>query len=241
MQAKVYIALSRLDTSTGRTTAKVAQVASQDVYRVLNELQERGLVEKILAKPTLYKATPMNDGLSLLLQNKKEEFIETEKQIKEISSNFYDDLNENIMEEKAQFSITSKITLLLKMHDKLADAAKKSIDLLYPQNCSKKILFNNCQYIYRAIKRNVQIRAILSKVNEETTVETPNHRLKNPLFQLRYASDTCNLFGMHIFDKQEVTVAVSEKPIPILWTNNVHVVKLAEAYFENTWNNAQIN
>jgi hypothetical protein len=51
---------------------------------------------------------------------------------------------------------------------------------------------------------------------------------------------TSNLFGMHIFDEQQVTLAMSEKePLPSLWTNNVHVVKLAEAHFENMWDNAQ--
>jgi sugar-specific transcriptional regulator TrmB len=135
LQAKVYIALAKLGTSTGRTTAKVAQVASQDVYRVLDDLQEKGLVEKIIAKPTMYKATPIKEGLSILLQNKKEEFIETEKQVKTMSNNFYENKNQNILQENVQFIITSELTLLFKMHEKSADMTKNSIDtIIYNSN-----------------------------------------------------------------------------------------------------------
>ena len=239
LQAKVYLALAKLGTSTGRTTAKEAQVASQDVYRVLSELQEKGLAEKIIAKPTMYKATPIKVGLSILLQYKKEEYIETEKQAKIISNNFCENGNQKILHEY-EFIITSEINLLFKMHEKLADTTKKSIDFVAPMKMSEKMLFHNCQYIKRTIKRGVKIRVIAQKVNGETIAENPKPLLKNPLFELRYLPETSIPFGMHIFDKQEVTLAVSEKPIPSLWTNNPHVVKLAEVYFEDMWNNAQI-
>ena len=43
LQAKVYLSLAKSGVSTGRATAKAAKVASQDVYRVLIELQEKGI------------------------------------------------------------------------------------------------------------------------------------------------------------------------------------------------------
>lgn len=44
---------------------------------------------------------------------------------------------------------------------------------------------------------------------------------------------------MAIFDNKEVNIRVSDTLVPFLWTNNPNVVKLAEIYFENMWNNAQ--
>jgi sugar-specific transcriptional regulator TrmB len=240
LQAKVYIALAKLGTSTARTTAKLAQVASQDVYRVLADLQEKGLVEKIIAQLTMYKATPIKEGLSILLQNKKEEHIETEKQAKTIFNSFYENDNQNILNENVQFTITSKWSLLIKMHEKLADRTKKSIDFIIPVKMSKQMLFHNCLYIKRAIRRGVKIRAITQKVNGESMSRNPKPLSKNPLFELRYLPETSIPFGMHIFDKEEVTLAMSEKkPMPSLWTNNLNVVRLAEDYFENIWNIAQ--
>ncbi|MCW4019121.1 MAG: hypothetical protein NWF00_10680 [Candidatus Bathyarchaeota archaeon] len=79
LQAKVYLALVTVGTTTGRITAKAANVASQDVYRVLTELQEKGLAEKIIAKPNKYKPTPVQNGISALLKQKIKEYNENEK------------------------------------------------------------------------------------------------------------------------------------------------------------------
>lgn len=241
LQAKVYISLTKVGPSTGRTTAKESKVAPQDVYRVLTELQEKGLAEKIIGRPTVYKATSINEGISLLLKNKKEEYIETEKQAKIMTDNYCENNKTSARFEKIDFTITSKFSLLLKMHDKIADMSEKNIDFIFGAKINEKMLLQNHQYIQRAIKRGVKIRAIISKDSNVTITENPKPLLKNSLFEIRYLPEESSPFGMHIFDKKEVTLAVSEKPMPSLWTNSPHIVKLAEVYFENMWNCAQIN
>ena len=216
LQAKVYLNLAKVGISTGRTTAKESKVASQDVYRILTELQEKGLVEKIIGRPTFYKATPINEGISLLLKNKKEEYIETEKQAKIMSDNCCENKETNVQFEKIDFTITSKLTLLLKMHDKMADKSKKNIDFIFGVKINEKMLLHNHQYIQRAIKRGVKIRAIVPKGSKETITKNPKPLLKNPLFEIRYLPEEFIPFGMHIFDKEKVTLAVSEKPMPKL-------------------------
>jgi sugar-specific transcriptional regulator TrmB len=240
MQAKVYLALVISGTSTGRIVAKVSKVASQDVYRLLTELQEKGLVEKVIAKPIRYKATQINEGIDILLENEKQKYVEKEKQGKKIFNNFNENKNQNMEQENVQFTVISQLALLLKMHEKMANAAKKSIDFFVPLKSSEKRFFHECSWLKRAMSRGVKIRAIIPKVNEETFAKNPKPLLKNRLFELRYLPEAHILFGMHIFDKQEVTVMVSEKPLPSLWTNSPHVAELANAYFENLWSSAQI-
>jgi sugar-specific transcriptional regulator TrmB len=239
LQAKVYIALAKLGTSTGRTTAKQAKVASQDVYRILNELQEKGLIEKIIAKPATYKALPIKEGLSILLQNKKEEYIETEKQAKKILYNFCE-INQSFLQEKLEFTIVSELNHTMKLHGKLAGISKNKIDFVC--SGSDKILFYYCSdYIKEANARGVKIRAIAQKANAETSAETPKSSYENPLFELRYLPENVIPFGIHIFDRKEVTLSASNEPTPSLKTNSPHVVKLAEAHFESLWNAAQTN
>jgi sugar-specific transcriptional regulator TrmB len=235
LQAKVYIALAKLGTSTGRTTAKTAQVAPQDVYRILGELLEKGLVEKIITKPTLYKATPIEDGLAILLQNKKDEYIETEKKAKAISKSFYANQRQEILHENTQFLISSETSLLSKTHEKLADATKNSIDFVLPEKANEKGVIHNFQYLKMAAMRCVKIRVIALEGDVETTSESPDYFSKNPFFELRYLPETEMPFGMHIFDKKEMTIAISQKRLPSLWTNNPNVIKLAEVYFKDTW------
>ena len=114
LQSKVYITLIKSGPSTGRITAKMAQVAPQDVYRVLTELQEKGLVEKIIAKPAMYKATTFKESISVLLQNKKEEYIEIEKQVKIMANNFSENKNQDVLPEKLHFIMFSEYALIEK-------------------------------------------------------------------------------------------------------------------------------
>ena len=58
LQAKVYLALVQSGTLKVGTIAQVSKVARPDVYRTLQKLQDLGLIEKIITKPILFRATP---------------------------------------------------------------------------------------------------------------------------------------------------------------------------------------
>ena len=211
------------------------------MYRIMSILEKMGLAEKIIAKTTRYKATPVKEGLSILLQNKKKEYADVEKQVKNIFNNFYENA-ESIPLEPMQFTVISEVTLLLKKLDKLTDTTKNNIDIVTPARKQDEITLQKLPYIKRAIRRGIKIRFIALEVNGETVVESSKSLLKNPLFELRYYPSYSTQFGMHIFDKREMTLTISEKsPMPCLWTNNSQVVKMATAYFENMWNEAEIN
>jgi sugar-specific transcriptional regulator TrmB len=236
----VYIALVKFGASTGKTAARAAQVAPQDVYRVLAELQEKGLVEKIIFKPPLYRATTIQDGISMLLQEKKEEYIKTKKQAETIFNSFNQNSNKNNQEEGVQFTITSELKLLIKSHEKLTASCERSIDFVYPIKISEKELFRDSDHIKAAIERGIKVRAMTERPIQELTDMNSKSAFKNPGFEHRFLPESATPFGMHIFDNREVTLAISSNPMPSLWTNNSHVVKLAQVYFENIWDNAEI-
>ena len=78
LQSKVYLTLAAMEKANGKTLWKSSGVARQDVYRILDELQNKGLIEKILATPMQYKAIPLQEGLSILLKRKAKQYKETE-------------------------------------------------------------------------------------------------------------------------------------------------------------------
>jgi Predicted transcriptional regulators len=236
LQAKVYLALARCGSATGRTTANAAQIASNDVYRVLGELQEKGLVEKIIANPTRYKST-RDDGLSILLQNKKNEYFETEKQVQALAELLnIQSKTETSFNSNQELIITSQIQQLIKLHKRLADSAKHSIDFIFPVRVSEKSLLENFLFEKKALNRGVNVRILL--VNGKGNAE--RYHRKAQLFEQRYLPEE-TFFGMHIFDGQQITMALSKKAIPSLWTNNQNIVNLAQAYFDSIWNNAIVN
>jgi sugar-specific transcriptional regulator TrmB len=125
LHAKTYINLAKLGKADVKTISKTSNVARTDTYRIMLTLEKQGLAEKIIAETTIYKATPMNEGLSILLQKRKEETVELEKSVKLLMRNFKSTDLRDSLEENPQFKITSEMRLLLKMHENLIRSAQK--------------------------------------------------------------------------------------------------------------------
>jgi sugar-specific transcriptional regulator TrmB len=78
-QAKLYLSLLKVGRLNASNVSKHSKVPRQEVYRVLNELQKMGLVEKIVAAPCEFEAIPVNYGLQILISRKFEQFKELQK------------------------------------------------------------------------------------------------------------------------------------------------------------------
>ena len=70
-QARVYLAILKLEKTTVGQVAKFSKVRREDVYRLLPSLEKMGLIERLIGKPTEVRATPISDALSLLVTEEK--------------------------------------------------------------------------------------------------------------------------------------------------------------------------
>jgi hypothetical protein len=176
----------------------------------------------------------------MLLQEKKEDYIKTKNQAETMFNSFNHNSNHNNQEEGIQFTITSELKLLIKSHEKMTASCERSIDFVYPLKISEKELLRDFDHIKAAIERGINVRAMTERPIQDSTGKNSKSVFKSAGFEHRFLPESVIPFGMHIFDNQEVTLAISSNPMPSLWTNNSHVVKLAQVYFENIWDNAEI-
>src|SRR4030042_3905546 len=70
-QARVYLAILKLEKSTVGQVAKFSKVRREDVYRILPTLEKMGLIERLLGKPTEVRATLISDSLTSLVAEEK--------------------------------------------------------------------------------------------------------------------------------------------------------------------------
>jgi hypothetical protein len=175
----------------------------------------------------------------MLLQEKQEEYIRTKKQAEKIFNSLSQNRSQNNQEEGVQFTITSELKLLIKSHEKFTASCKRSIDFVFPIKISEKEVLRDSDHIKAAIERGIKVRAMTGRPIQDATNMNSKSAFKSPRFEHRFLPESVTPFGMHIFDNQEVTLAISSNPMPSLWTNNSHVVKLAQVYFENLWENAE--
>ena len=236
VQAKVYYSLSKFECTTIKFISKASNLARQDVYRVMPLLEQMGLVEKIIDKPTKYKATPIKTGFSLLLQQRIVHDAELQKKTIELIKNFNDRENPSYdVDEGPQFVITSELSLLVKKLLKSSQDAKKSIYTIGNRASFDGMSAASYSYLKKALARGVQIRSITEKPADGKTENQYVRNLKrNPLYELRYISYPVST-TLILVDNKETHINISSREISSLWSNNLNIVELAKNYFEDNW------
>ena len=84
-QARVYLALLRAGGAKAKALAELALVERQEVYGLVEALKELGLVVENLTVPTSYTATPIAEGIKLLLEQKTDELTTISKKAKQLA------------------------------------------------------------------------------------------------------------------------------------------------------------
>ena len=239
VQAKAYLALSRLDNATIKTISKASNLARQDVYRIMPILQKIGLVEQIITTPTKYKAIPIKNGISSLLQHRAREQAELQKKTAELLNNLQDDNFKTLLPEEApQFVITSELSLLFKKLMNGTRASQISIDSVGTWESFEGVVSNGFQDFKKALKRGVRIRSITEKPSNEKQIPSCLGTLrKHHLYEVRFISAPAPV-TMVILDKKEMNICISNpdgRAMSSLWSNNPVILELATNYFEEIW------
>jgi sugar-specific transcriptional regulator TrmB len=239
LQAKIYLVLLTLGKADATTIARTSNTARQEVYRIMPGLQKLGLGEKIIGKPVTYCPTPLDKGLSILEQKQKEKCEVLHQKKRWLVDNFHFNNGNNIISgEDAQLVIISEATLFVNTHKRIISKTKMSIDTILPQICFPTKLYQIWSQLEGdiATKKNLKVRVLTEKSENQKTIS--QDITKHPLFEFRFLTGPLN-FGMHIFDKKELTLALSETSgLPSLWSNNLNLVNIAQNHFEMLWNTA---
>jgi sugar-specific transcriptional regulator TrmB len=212
-QAKVYLTLLKLEQATAKTISNNSKVARQEVYRVLVELEEKSLVERIIAVPTEFKPVSIENGLSFLIGERRKEVSEIQKEANKLSLKLRALLKPKETKggtaqtgETEFVLIPESKTFLLRM-EKAVDAAQKSIDAIYPKEQFLQVWFNLSDKFKEALERGVTIRCLLNEPLEENSWSATVQAIaENPLFEIKSLSETPKE-NFWIYDEKEVLVA----------------------------------
>ena len=242
-QAKIYLTLVRSGDSTAKTISKISKVPREKVYRVIPALQEKGLVEKIVNKPSIYKATPMKEGFSILLKHRNSVTDElNEKSIEILKNSMKKNTNRMIPENNHDFVLIPNKGTIEKKIESNIKTTQTSLDVVSTWNraINSFIKFNDAYM--KALKRGIKIRIIVEKPQKEEDVEYERKTVEvfkeYPYFEVRHVSDPVPCI-VAVKDRKEVLIFTSASlrlnESPALWSNNAPLVTLAENYFKCLW------
>jgi sugar-specific transcriptional regulator TrmB len=237
-QAKIYVALAANDVLSISDLSKLSKVHRTDVYRVVKELEKKGLVNRIIAHPILFKAMPLEECVDTLLQKRDETECRLRKEALKLRSNF------KVTTENGRNPPHSKFILIpscraIKEIGNAIDKTQKSAEILLSSMRFTRGIFDFSNSIKKSWSRGVKWRMIIHKKEEsEAFWDGVNFFAKNSLCQIKFATDEpLNVIG--IYDQEEVFIIDNPKvgltESAALWSDNLGLINLAKDHFERVW------
>jgi sugar-specific transcriptional regulator TrmB len=241
-QARVYLTLVNLETAKATNLWKKAGVARQDIYRILAELEKKGLVERIIKEPTEFKAITIREGISLLLNTKLIEYNEIEKMAKGILARF--NANKNRKGLNAEYEFFLRKSPIVNLERDLEALERVQTLKIIDSWSSFRHAVAEIQEYPRVAKRGIEVRVLTDfpiegeKIFNESVVKM----IKNGFLKIRHLQ-TPPVCVIVILDKNEVKIITEEvnysPNAPYLMSNNPCFVKLCQDYFERLWCEAE--
>ena len=244
VQARIYLSLVRSEPLKISAISKASKVARPEIYRNLSKLLNLSLVEKIIRNPIMYKAIPIDRGVSLLLERKTSQYKKLRAETRlllDLNKKKKKKINKNM--EEPEFALIPKGKSIIDRINVAIAQAKLSMDLILSwKRFSRGIVDTFAESMENAWDKKVKIRFIIESPSENKTAKELIHFCeKKPFYQMKFIHYR-PLIVLGIYDENEVFVISNpETDLPgssALWSSNRSIIALAKGHFEILWLNA---
>ncbi len=241
-QARVYLAVLKLEKTTVGQVAKFSKVRREDVYRILPVLEKMGLVERLLGKPTEVRATLISDSLSFLVAEEKkkseERLMGMRSMVQKLS--LKDWKQPPPREESIYILIAEKKAILAKTSELIRNS-RKEVALIADKGIITQVLAQFSDEHKHAIKKGAQIRLLFEGESPDNLLKEKVQKLVNGAsVHVKFHREALNHFIMS--DDKEALITTSKESglgeSPSLWTNNSNLIGVLRTGFESDWKKA---
>jgi sugar-specific transcriptional regulator TrmB len=242
-QARVYLAILKLEKTTVGQVAKLSKVRREDVYRILPSLEKMGLIERLLGKPTEIRATLISDALTSLVSEEKKRSDErlTGMRSKVQKLSLKDWKQPPPGEESIYILIAEKNAILAKTSDLIRNS-KKEVALIADKGQIIPVLAHFSDECKEAMKKGAQIRLLFEGDSPDILLKEKVKKLIGSIsVQVKFYRKTLNHFIMS--DDKEALITTSKESglgeSPSLWANNSNLIGVLRTGFESDWEKAE--
>ena len=237
-QAKVYLSLIKLELATVKNISAFSKVPRQHIYEVISSLQELGLTEKAITKPVMFRATPIHNAVSTLIEQKSKECRQFQADAKEVLSKLEGNNAKTAPPamEPSFILIPGSETIPRLM--KAVANAQISYDSIVPWHDHAQIIFRYASEFKVAMKRGVTFRYIKEKPKDKKISQKIIEEFKQNNSWREKSILTRNKATLSLIDKKELffaTSPISPSKNDVLWSNNPCIVGMVQEYFEMKW------
>jgi sugar-specific transcriptional regulator TrmB len=240
-QAKAYLALVQFGPLIAKELAVRSHITRQDIYRVVPELEEAGIVQKHIDRPCVYRAIPIDQGTAILLKRNMKQQQELRKKVRELTSDLKNSKVEpgNGRENPNFLMIHGREAIIQRLMEELV-RIQRSLDVV-----TSSVRFSSSINAFAdgyacALKRGVKIRiAAELHAPEKSALSIIKSLARDSGFEVRYFSGSPDAV-VSLFDEELASITLSSVAhlgtASALWSNEKSFVALAKSYFESKWN-----
>ncbi len=244
-QAKLYVALLRLGTATASAITKTSKLRREIIYRVAPKLEEMGLLERVLGHPTKFRAIPITEGLSSLVNREQHLATQHIAKLQNLKSKILNQLTPEELgkqvpfEEKDRFALLAHQDRIIKRGNELIQYAQSKIDIFTPKDQFFYFFYNHLPSLNKALKKGVLIR-LITEYDTRIPQFVTDQSLREKKFDVKFSDESANQYM--IIDQESALFATSvESPLSkkeYLWTHDAHLLGILQSNFNKAWESA---
>lgn len=236
--AKVYYHLSQLGAATASEVSQASDVQRTEVYRVMDDLEDHGFVEKTLERPRKYVAKPVDEALGAKLEERRreiEQLEETQDQLVERWPTAHHDDKAR----RERFSVHQGRTQIQGVLERMISRAEEEILLVAPHRGLVRLdTMGILDEIEEQATGDASVRALTEITEDDREVvqrlaETAQVRhLEMPGYAQFLLVDTSEIA---LFVSLDPVVSTQGTGETVLWLNPRDFLLAQKALFDTLW------
>ena len=238
-EIKVYMSLARTGERKASEISEALSLHRTETYRILRDLEKKGLISSVFEKPLKFIATPFEKALDTLIETKKMKISLLEKR----KSNLVDiwlslPKPEAENERKEVFQVLEGEEQISLKADEILNGAERTIFVFASEHDIPNFYHSGLlDKLEKISKKNLDVQ-LLTNYSPKSCFFLEKIKLKKAKYSL---SDVEELPTFILTDDNQLVLLIrknnGKKRIAALWTNYDAFVRALKTLFLELWNN----
>ena len=233
-QSKVYLYLTKTGEKTASGISKNLNIPRTESYHLLNSLEQKGIIFSIFGKPTKFNSVPIDDALTIIIDNEKNRILDLELKKEKILTLWntipkHVDESENLDGNKFQI-LQGRNSILVKI-ERMVKTPEKEIMVLGSDTNFIKFYHTEFVNLLKKTKADLQVLTTYSKKGQFALDGIPLNNIK------KLDESNRHNFSFIIKDDSEVVFFINSgsSELMAIWTDSKSFVSTLKSLFKLIW------
>ena len=233
-QSKVYLYLTKTGEKTASGISKNLNIPRTESYHLLNSLEQKGIIFSIFGKPTKFNSVPIDDALTIIIDNEKNRILDLELKKEKILTLWntipkHVDDSENLDGNKFQI-LQGRNSILVKI-ERMVKTPEKEVMVLGSDTNFIKFYHTEFVNLLKKTKADLQVLTTYSKKGQFALDGIPLNNIK------KLDESNRHNFSFIIKDDSEVVFFINSgsSELMAIWTDSKSFVSTLKSLFKLIW------